>query len=217
MSDLQTKMQQKLDGSKFRWLNETLYTSDSQNAITLFQADPELFDIYHKGFASQVKQWPVNPVDVFIKQLSSEPKLTVCDMGCGEAKLAQTLSKKHKIHSFDLVSVNEYITACDIAHVPLKDNQVDVCIFSLSLMGTNFVDFLLEARRILKMGARLKIAEVISRIDNLPEWINGVEQLGFKKTKQETLSKMFIMLEFKKTSNSGEAQLLLKPCLYKKR
>ena len=36
--------------------------------------------------------------------------------------------------------------------VPLKPASVDVVVFCLSLMGTNLVDFLREAHRVLKLG-----------------------------------------------------------------
>ena len=76
-------------------------------------------------------------------------------MGCGEAFLASELTKDSKlnsikIYSFDLVAYNEFITKCDIANTPLTNNYVDVCIFCLSLMGNNFIDFIKEAKRILK-------------------------------------------------------------------
>ena len=79
-------------------------------------------------------------------------------MGCGEAYLASELMKDSKdnsnnckkIYSFDLVAYNEFITKCDIANTPLQNNYVDVCIFCLSLMGNNFIDFIKEAKRILK-------------------------------------------------------------------
>jgi ribosomal RNA-processing protein 8 len=150
VSKLQSKMQKKLSGSKFRWLNESLYTKESAESYKLFTQDPELFKIYHEGFATQVKEWPLNPVDIFVKYLESKPnKTVVADMGCGVAQIAQMLHEKMTIHSFDLVAGNEFITACDIAHVPLKKSTVDVVIFALSLMGTNFADFLVEAKRIL--------------------------------------------------------------------
>ena len=73
-------------------------------------------------------------------------------MGCGDGKIAKELHKSLKIHSFDLVAPNKFITACDIAHVPLKAGSVDIVIFCLSLMGVNFMDFLGESFRILKDG-----------------------------------------------------------------
>jgi hypothetical protein len=78
LSALQQKMQQKLAGSKFRWINETLYTTKSDSSYKLFQEQPELFEIYHQGFHSQVQKWPVNPVDIIIKELrQSKPPLVI--------------------------------------------------------------------------------------------------------------------------------------------
>lgn len=72
---------------------------------------------YHQGFRHQVESWPVNPVDVIIKQLSKLPAGTVvADLGCGDAKIAHTL-KKQKVLSFDMVSKNDKVVACDISNV----------------------------------------------------------------------------------------------------
>ena len=70
---------------------------------------------YHEGFRSQVQDWPENPVDVFIRFLRKHPDLVVGDFGCGDAKIAESVS--NKVHSFDLQSVNPRVTACDIANV----------------------------------------------------------------------------------------------------
>lgn len=60
------RLQNKLESGRFRWINEKLYTSSSKCATKLFENDPELFQVYHQGFSSQVQKWPVNPVDVMI-------------------------------------------------------------------------------------------------------------------------------------------------------
>ena len=43
------------------------------------------------------------------------PDHVVADFGCGDAKIAQAVS--NKVHSFDLVALNEYVTPCDMADV----------------------------------------------------------------------------------------------------
>lgn len=65
--------------------------------------------------------------------------------------------KQAQVHSFDLVSPNPLVTACDMASVPIKDASVHVAVFCLSLMGTNLADFLREAHRVLVPGGLVKV------------------------------------------------------------
>ena len=89
----------------------------------------------------------------------------IADFGCGEGRLGASIP--HCTHSFDLVAANNTITACNIAHVPLSDASVDVVVFCLSLMGSNMLDFIREACRVLKVGGLIKIAEVRSRFEGM--------------------------------------------------
>jgi len=77
----------------------------------------------------------------------------VADLGCGDAALAKHFqkNKKVKVRSFDLVKVNELVEVCDMASIPLDDDSIDVAIFCLSLMGTNFLSFIQEACRYTKL------------------------------------------------------------------
>lgn len=75
---------------------------------------------------------------------------TVADFGCGEARLAQSISQK--CYSLDLVASNSNVIACDMAHTPLQANSINIAVFCLSLMGTNLKDFLIEANRVLRNG-----------------------------------------------------------------
>lgn len=160
---LNDKLNLKLKASRFRYLNEQLYTCHSKEAQTLFEKDPEAFKIYHEGFVNQVKKWPVKPLESIIQWVLSKPKnLVIADLGCGEAILASKV--KHKVHSFDLVALNNRVTVCDIANLPLLKESVDIVVFCLALMGTNSQQFLVEANRILREKGILKIAEVASRL-----------------------------------------------------
>lgn len=122
LTPLQQAMRQKLISSRFRHLNETLYTTDSSKAVELFNANPELFDEYHAGFSRQVKEsWPSNPVDGYIQTVRRRaavpvPKrgqkpqpnralplprrpngaCTIVDLGCGDGLLARTLTPSSK-------------------------------------------------------------------------------------------------------------------------
>ena len=152
--------------------------------------------------------------------------LVIADMGCGEAELARDLSSKHKFHSFDLVAANKFITACDITHVPLPKEAVDAVVFCLALMGTNLDDFIREARRILKNGGELIIAEVESRVKNREDFNRWIESHGFQRikstNKDQSIPKMFILEKYKKINDHASKKknpnsFRLQPCLYKKR
>ena len=76
--------------------------------------------------------------------------MIVADFGCGEARLAQEV--KNKVHSFDFVALSDMVVKCDMKNVPLNSSSIDIAVFCLSLMGTNVVEFLCEAHRVLKKG-----------------------------------------------------------------
>ncbi|KAI0888822.1 methyltransferase-domain-containing protein [Annulohypoxylon maeteangense] len=93
---------------------------------------------------------------------------TIADLGCGDAKLASALQSSCKklrlsILSYDLQSPSALVTKADIANLPLPDGGVDVVVFCLALMGTNWLDFVEEAYRILHWKGELWVAEIKSR------------------------------------------------------
>ncbi|KAL4648535.1 ribosomal RNA-processing protein 8 [Arapaima gigas] len=217
---LRARMEQRLEAARFRYINEQLYSSSSKEAVHMFKQDPEAFDIYHRGFTAQVQHWPTNPLDAIIAYIKRKPaSLVVADFGCGDCKIARSV--KNKVHSFDLAPICDLVTVCDMAKVPLRNASVDIAVFCLSLMGTNLVDFLAEANRVLVMGGVLKIAEVASRFENVRSFLSALANLGFKCVSKDTENSHFYNFDFVKTVNTPEkvrkVGLELKPCVYKKR
>ncbi|XP_048836496.1 ribosomal RNA-processing protein 8 [Brienomyrus brachyistius] len=217
---LKFRMEQRLEAARFRYINEQLYTSTSSTARRMFKQDPQAFDIYHRGFTTQVQHWPANPVDAIIAYIKHKPATrVVADFGCGDCKIARSV--RNKVHSFDLAPVCDIVTVCDMANVPLPNASVDIAVFCLSLMGTNLRDFLVEASRVLVMGGVLKIAEVASRFENVRSFLGALSALGFRLVSKDTENRYFYSFEFVKTGNAPEKSktsgLELKPCVYKKR
>ncbi|KAK0629791.1 methyltransferase-domain-containing protein [Bombardia bombarda] len=112
-----------------------------------------------------------NPIDSSLLPLPrTNGTCSIADLGCGDAALAKTLdgpiSQKLglDIRSYDLqTGGNPLVTRADIANLPLPNNSVDVVIFCLALMGTNWVDFVEEAYRVLRWKGELWVAEIKSR------------------------------------------------------
>jgi len=96
-----------------------------------------------------------------IEQIS--PRFKVGDFGCGEAKIMEALGND-RVYSCDHVAVNEKVTACDMRSVPLPDGNLDVIVFSLALMGKNWIDYISEARRCLWNEGVLLIAETTNAL-----------------------------------------------------
>ena len=127
------------------------------------------------------------PASVIIEELRELPaQYRVADFGCGEAKIAASFacgdcisrswSAACRRRCFRLIlwrstsavcrvsprtghADASTVTACDMSSVPLESHSVEAAVFCLSLMGTNYVDGLGEAHRVLKSGGLLKVAE----------------------------------------------------------
>ncbi|TCD62731.1 25S rRNA (adenine645-N1)-methyltransferase [Steccherinum ochraceum] len=241
LTDLQTKLQSSLHGARFRWINETLYKSDSEHAHQMMRETPSVFTEYHTGFRHQVQSWPSNPVSHYVTVLSQKPaKTVIVDLGCGDAELARQLQPRgYTVLSYDLVSDNVYVIEADIcSHIPLPGNEeaeegsggaqvVDVVVCALSLMGTNWPKCVREAWRILREGGELKIAEVASRFSDVARFTSLINSIGFKLQSTDDTNTHFTLFEFSKIPRKSKTENewnkimaqsdLLKPCEYKRR
>lgn len=129
---------------------------------------------------------------------------TIADLGCGDAQLAKALNpflktSNLKILSFDLHESDPLITKADISSLPVEDGSVDVAIFCLSLMGTNWISFVEEAWRALRSDGKGEcwVSEVKSRFGKVsrknkivnsqpqPPMSNRKEKLQSKKKRKQ--------------------------------
>ena len=216
----QRRMATQIAGAQFRYINETLYTRPSAEAVEMFREEPRLYEAYHEGFRVQAARWPQRPVQIIADWLKATQPAShvVADLGCGDAELATSVPQR--VRSFDLVACNELVTACDIAAVPLADGSVHVAVFCLALMGVNFAAFLQEAYRLLKPRGLLKIAEVTSRITDTDGWERLLHSMGFDEVSRDSSNTHFVMFEYVKSARPPADELpsvALKACIYKKR
>jgi hypothetical protein len=73
--------------------------------------------------------------------------------------------------------------------VPLQDGSLDVVVFSLSLMGRNWPDYSVEARRCLWNGGSLLIAETTNALTEgrLSDLHNVLRNQNFEIVKEEEI------------------------------
>ncbi|XP_050271037.1 ribosomal RNA-processing protein 8 isoform X1 [Quercus robur] len=222
------KMRARLSGGHFRMINEKLYTCSGKEALDYFKDDPALFDMYHTGYQEQMSHWPEQPVNIIMKWLKNHnPSLVVADFGCGDGRLAKNV--KNKVFSFDLVSNDPSVIACDMSKTPLDSSVIDVAVFCLSLMGTNYQNYLKEAHRVLKPWfAPHFVKHFHIRFDpntggaDPKKFSKAVCDLGYSSVLKDYSNKMFVLLYFKKKDKQkSEMKEIewpeLKPCLYKRR
>jgi hypothetical protein len=179
----------------FSTMNARINSSQSQTTHLRFQKNPEEWFLYHTLYREARSTWPEVPFKVLAEWLKRRPDWVVGDFGCGEAELARLVP--NKVYSFDHVAVNESVIVCDMATTGLADQTLDVAVFSLSLMGLNYHDYLREAYRLVRYGGWLKIAESASRWKDakLKELLGAVAAYGFSMVGQPRYSDRFIYLD----------------------
>jgi ribosomal RNA-processing protein 8 len=97
--------------------------------------DPKEWEEYHIQYREARKGWSIIPYEEIIKRIKElSPRLQIGDFGCGEARIMENIGEK-RVYSFDHVSVNDKVIACDMKKIPLPDDALDVAVFSLAPDG----------------------------------------------------------------------------------
>ncbi len=148
---------------EFALMNNRINATHSAATHERMQANPEEWAEYHSRYRQQRQDWPLVPFEDMVRYYAEDEGLVIGDFGCGEAQIAKALADRHTVHSFDHVAISDVVQACDIAHTPLESGSLDAAIFCLSLMGSNFGDYLREAARVLKRDRVLHIYEATTR------------------------------------------------------
>eukprot|EP01054_Gregarina_sp_Poly1_P002297 Gregarina_sp_Poly_1__2296@NODE_1611_length_3717_cov_65_703836_g1062_i0_p2_GENE_NODE_1611_length_3717_cov_65_703836_g1062_i0NODE_1611_length_3717_cov_65_703836_g1062_i0_p2_ORF_typecomplete_len296_score15_46Methyltransf_8/PF05148_15/1_1e49Methyltransf_31/PF13847_6/0_00066MetW/PF07021_12/0_001Ubie_methyltran/PF01209_18/0_017Methyltransf_23/PF13489_6/0_058Methyltransf_11/PF08241_12/0_11_NODE_1611_length_3717_cov_65_703836_g1062_i02021089 len=238
-----------LEGGQFRLINETFYLESSEKTQLRLtkQKDLQWAAKYHTGYAKQMEKWPAHPLDTIIPwiQETVPANSIILDLGSGDCRIWKVLKESYRVISVDFAPPNSELPPTH-SHVQkyldcggfiksnirkisiLPNNSVKgCCVFCLSLMGTDWPNFIQEAVRIMQKNSYLAIAEVSSRIDSCSAFVRSLEHYGLLHVKKVCLKDYFTVLFFKiydgKVSRGTSAKLqlaegnLLKPCVYNKR
>ncbi|MEO2019231.1 MAG: methyltransferase-like protein, partial [Fuerstiella sp.] len=169
----------------FSVMNNRWNSTGSENLHSRLHEDPIEWSNYHTLYRQARTEWTVVPFEKIADWIRQLPKNRIVgDFGCGEDLLGQRLREDgYRVHSFDHVAISDDVVRCDIGEgVPLDDSEIDVAVFSLSLMGANSGDYLREAARTLVFDGRLIICEASSRLPEDDEIRGRLERLGFHVT-----------------------------------
>lgn len=156
-----------------------------------FRAKPALWTDYHDArdaylreiyIDAPIRTVPSHRMILELEDLYIRDKAVVADLGCGaDAPLARyfahpPVDPRYTILSYDHCSGGDpFITEADIAHLPLKDDTVDIAILCMSLWGTDddCMQYVKEARRVVKYGGRVYIMDTADRFDEVRKFIKG--------------------------------------------
>jgi len=130
-------------------------------------------DISFQGYVDQ-SQIPRNRV---IAHLANKRKhrLRILDLGCGRNNIAQHYADADKNHKFAIQGYDHVAeegsgaligNIADLA-AQEEDESADICIYSQSLMGSDWRDYLTEGHRMLRYNGEFIISEHIKMLDDV--------------------------------------------------
>ena len=166
--------------SEFNRVGKTTLSSTMNKR---FNDNPESWHYYHKLRRESMKDWDEIPYEVIAKEITCESDIVV-DFGCGDNQFKSKIPN-NKVTSVDHVACDETVIACDMCDLSkyISDESHDVAVFSLSLWGTNYKDYIKEAYRVLKRKGLIYIAEPVKHYETVEEQ-NELKKLlgetGFK-------------------------------------
>ena len=135
------------------------------------------------------------PLNKIIKYLETKKnrKLKILDLGCGRNLIKEKFKNNTKfdIKGYDYVSYNGSIE-CDISNLQDENESVDICIFSQSLMGSNWKEYINEAIRVLRYNGEMIISESIERYEKIKEYIDE-KNLHIKNVENNKENRWFYM------------------------
>ena len=192
------KEKKKRDLSEYQELTKKMSIQNSNTTNRMFDECPDLWHKYHdnrdfsfKGYDKQ-EEIPVNKIITYLEKKKTK-RLKILDLGCGRNLIKQHFksNKKFNIIGYDYVSHNGSIK-CDISKLPEENESVDVCIFSQSLMGSNWKEYIDESLRVLRYNGEIIISESIERYDLIRSYI---DKLGchVKKSKNKETDRWFYL------------------------
>ena len=168
--------------SEFSQLNKEWSIKNSSNTHNQLKTNPKIWVKYHALYREARKTWNEIPYKIIADKIGKEKQYIVADLGCGENLLKLELTNS-TVKGYDHIAIDENVTSCDISKLPLNNESVNISVLSLSLMGSNSINYIKEAHRILKSQGWIYIAEPIVKFldeEKLTKFKKELEEIGFE-------------------------------------
>jgi ubiquinone/menaquinone biosynthesis C-methylase UbiE len=184
--------------SEYQEISKKMATQNSRTTQKMIEENEDLWHKYHanrdvsfEGYDDQ-DEIPLNKITAYLETKSSR-RLKILDLGCGRNKIQEKFLSNDKLSvtGYDYVSYNGSQVA-DIRKLPEEDESVDICVFSQSLMGYNWKEYIKEAKRVLRYNGEMIISESVNRFDTIKEYIDE-EELHIKYVENNENNRWFYM------------------------
>jgi len=183
--------------SEYQELSKRMSIQNSKTTKLMFE-DKKLWHKYHDardisfmGYDNQ-DEIPLNKIIEYLETKKNR-KLKILDLGCGRNEIKRKFkeNKKFEIEGYDYISYNGSIES-DISNLKDENESVDICVFSQSLMGSNWKEYINEAIRVLRYNGEIIISESIERYEKIKEYINE-KNLHIKRVENKKGNRWFYM------------------------
>jgi hypothetical protein len=178
--------------SEYQELTKKMSTQKSDTTKIMFEKSQDLWHKYHdnrdfsfQGYDKQ-DEIPVNKIISYLETKKNH-RLKILDLGCGRNLIYEHFkdNKKIKITGYDYVSFNNSKES-DISDLPEEDESVKICVYSQSLMGSNWKDYLDECKRVLEYNGEMVISESVERYQIIKDYLISINMHIIKEEHKNT-------------------------------
>ena len=178
--------------SEYQELTKKMSIQKSDNTNKMFKDKPELWEQYHEArdFSFQGYEQDEIPVNKIISYLETKKnhRLKILDLGCGRNLIKEHFkdNKKFTITGYDHISYNGSKVS-DISNLEdEEEDTIDVCVYSQSLMGSNWKEYLDEGKYVLRYNGEMIISESSERHEIIKNYLIEIDMKIIKEEYNET-------------------------------
>jgi hypothetical protein len=165
--------------SPYKLTGRAWATQKSTTTHEKLQSNPAEWHAYHaaRDISFQGYDQSQIPRNRIIGHLGNKRKhrLRILDLGCGRNNIAQHYADADKNHKFAIQGYDHVVEegstarAGNIADLAAQeeDESADICIYSQSLMGSDWRNYLTEGHRMLRYNGEFIISEHIKMLDDV--------------------------------------------------